>query len=154
MELMALVVACAPFVAPNTMMSIIHVESAGNPWAIGVNSGQRFRRASNYDEAVNEAKRLIAAGANIDMGLSQLNSKTMRGLGLTVEQAFDPCTNVYAGATVLTRNYVNAAKNIGNDQAALQAALSAYNTGNFRNGFKNGYVKKVVDRALKTYPAY
>ncbi len=154
MTLLNLVMACAPFVAPTTMMSIVQVESSGNPWAIGVNSGHRFRAASNYDEAVSEAKRLIVAGANIDMGLTQVNSKTMRNLGLSVEQVFDPCTNVYAGATVLTRNYVNASKNIGNDQAALQAALSAYNTGNYHKGFKNGYVNKVVTSALTPYPAY
>lgn len=149
MQLLELVVACAPFVSQTTMLSIIHVESAGNPYAIGVNSKHRASQVSNHESAVVEAKRLIAKGANIDMGLMQINVKTMKNLGLTVEQTFDPCTNLYAGATVLTRNYYNASRRYVSEQDALLAAISAYNTGNYRNGFKNGYVGKVVNKATK-----
>jgi type IV secretion system protein VirB1 len=49
---------------------------------------------------------------------------------------------------VLTRNYVRASKQYGNQQAALQAALSAYNTGDFQKGITNGYVGFVLKRAL------
>jgi type IV secretion system protein VirB1 len=153
MDLLTLVMACAPFVASNTALAVIHQESHGNPWAINVNGRQPFRKAGTYDEAVVESKRLIATGASIDMGLMQVNSKTMVNLGMTVEQMFDPCANVYAGGTVLTRSYLQAAKTHKNDQAALQAALSAYNTGNFSNGFKNGYVNNVVVRGLTSYPS-
>ena len=149
MDLITLVMVCAPFVSSNTMLAVIQQESNGNPWAIGVNGGQRFRKASNYSEAVTESTRLIASGASIDMGLMQINVKTMVNLGLTVEQVFDPCTNVYAGGTVLTRNYVQASKTHSTDQAALLAALSAYNTGNFSKGFKNGYVNSVLKQAFK-----
>jgi len=152
MDLLTLLIACAPFVAPNTMLAVIHEESRGNPWAIHVNGRQRFRKVNSYDEAVTEAKRLMARGANIDMGLSQINSNTMKNLGLTVEQVFDPCTNIYAGATVLIRNYRRASNRYQSDQAALRAALSAYNTGNFSKGFENGYVNRLVNRALTTYP--
>ncbi|MBA6105276.1 lytic transglycosylase domain-containing protein [Pseudomonas monteilii] len=154
MDLLTLVMVCAPFVSNNTMLAVIQQESSGNPWAIGVNGGHRFRKASNYAEAVTESKRLISNGANIDMGLMQINSKTMVNLGLTVEQVFDPCTNAYAGGVVLTRNYVRASKTHNSDQAALLAALSAYNTGNFSKGFTNGYVEKVLKHASKTYPRY
>lgn len=147
MDLITLVLVCAPFVSNNTMLAVIQQESQGNPWAIGVNGGQRYQKANNYAVAVAESKRLIASGANIDMGLMQINSRTMVNLGLTVEQAFDPCTNVYAGGVVLTRNYVQAAKSYGDDQAALRAALSAYNTGNFQKGLKNGYVSNVLKHA-------
>ncbi|MHC8347759.1 lytic transglycosylase domain-containing protein [Pseudomonas sp. RT6P73] len=153
MDLLTLVMVCAPFVSNNTMLAVIHQESGGNPWAIGVNGDHKFQKAGNYSEAILEAKRLIAKGANIDMGLMQINSKTMVNLGLTVEQVFDPCTNAYAGGVVLTRNYVRAAKIHQSDQAALQAALSAYNTGDFSKGFKNGYVNNVLKHAGK-YPNY
>ena len=147
MDLMTLVMACAPFVSANTMLAVIHQESQGHPWAINVNGSQRYRKANSYEEAVAESKRLIATGANIDMGLMQINSKTMESLGLTVERVFDPCTNVYAGGTVLTRNYLQATKTQPSAQAALLAALSAYNTGNYSQGFKNGYVSGVVRAA-------
>lgn len=148
MDLFTLVMVCAPFVSSNTLMAVIEHESRGNAWALGVNGSQRFNKPGNYPQAVLEAKRLIAQGANVDMGLMQINSRTMVNLGLTVEQTFDPCTNVYAGGVVLTRNYVQAVKQFGNDQVALQAALSAYNTGNFQKGFKNGYVRNVLKHAL------
>jgi type IV secretion system protein VirB1 len=148
MDLLTLVLVCAPFVSSNTMMAVMQHESGGNAWAIGVNGKHRFQKPDSYQAAVSEARRLIAAGASIDMGLMQINSKTMVGLGLTVEQTFDPCTNVYAGGVVLTRNYVRASKQYGNQQAALQAALSAYNTGDFQKGITNGYVGFVLKRAL------
>lgn len=149
MDLVTLVLVCAPFVSSDTMMAIMSQESGGNPWAIGVNSRDKFTRPTSYLEAVNESKRLIGKGASIDMGLMQINSKNLPKLGLTVEQVFDPCTNVYAGGVILTRNYVMATKSFGHSQAALEAALSAYNTGNFHNGFKNGYVKNVLGHAAK-----
>lgn len=154
MDLITLVMACVPFVSTNTMLAVIHEESRGNPWAINVNGKQRFRKATSYEEAVVESKRLIAAGASIDMGLTQINSATMMSLGLTVEQVFDPCTNVYAGGTVLTRNYVQASRKEQNPQAALQMAFSAYNTGSYSRGFRNGYVNRIVTRGLTTYSGY
>lgn len=154
MDLVTLIMACVPFVSTNTMLAVIHEESRGNPWAINVNGKQRFRKPASYEEAVVESKRLIAAGASIDMGLTQINSATMVSLGLTVEQVFDPCTNVYAGGTVLTRNYVQASRKEQNPQTALQMAFSAYNTGSYSRGFRNGYVNRIVTRGLTTYVGY
>lgn len=147
MDLVTLVLVCAPFVSGNTMMAIMKHESGGNPWAIGVNGSHRFKKPDSYQAAVSEARRLIEAGASIDMGLMQINSKTMVRLGLTVEQVFDPCTNVYAGGIVLTRNYVQARKTYYSEQGALTAALSAYNTGDFQRGVRNGYVDRVLRQA-------
>jgi len=150
MNLLTLVMACAPFVSSNTMMAIINHESGGNAWALGVNGAHRFVKPVDYSTAVVEAKRLIAKGASVDMGLMQVNSRTMVNLGLTVEQVYDPCSNVYAGGVVLTRNYVKASEQFPDPQSALQAALSAYNTGNFRSGFKNGYVRLVLNQAQRS----
>ncbi|MBX8493168.1 lytic transglycosylase domain-containing protein [Pseudomonas cichorii] len=150
MNLLTLVLVCAPFVSSNTMMAIIGHESAGNPWALGVNGSHRFQKPTDYGSAVAEAKRLISKGASVDMGLMQINSYTMARLGLTVEQIYDPCSNIYAGGVVLTRNYVKATDQFGDPQSALQAALSAYNTGNFRSGFKNGYVRSVLNQAQRS----
>lgn len=150
MDLLTLVLVCAPFVSSNTMIAVLQHESAGNPWALGVNGSQRFERPKNYQSAVAEAKRLIASGASIDMGLMQINNRTMVNLGLTVEQTYDPCTNVYAGGVVLTRNYVKATEKFSDQQVALRAALSAYNTGTFHKGLKNGYVRSVLNQAQRS----
>jgi type IV secretion system protein VirB1 len=40
--------------------------------------------------------------------------------------------------------YLKSAKDIGQGQESLKSAISAYNTGNFDNGFANGYVAKVT----------
>jgi hypothetical protein len=42
----------------------------------------------------------------------------------------------------LTRAYGRAIERFGEGQAALAAALSAYNTGGFTAGFANGYVAR------------
>src|SRR5690606_34932781 len=47
-----------------------------------------------------------------------------------------------AGAFVLTDNYRRAVR--GGEERPLHAALSAYNTGSFTRGLRNGYVAKVM----------
>ncbi|WP_407238167.1 ArdC-like ssDNA-binding domain-containing protein [Escherichia coli] len=49
---------------------------------------------------------------------------------------FDTCKNLAAGARVLTAFYSNALPKYPNEQAALRAALSTYNTGDFNKGFE------------------
>jgi len=148
MDFLALAQQCAPEVAPQTMAAIVRTESAFRPLSIGVNRGGRLaRQPASVDEAVATAKWLIAQGYNIDLGLAQINSANLRGTGLTVEDAFDPCKNLAAGAKILQANYRNASRKYANEQDVLRASLSAYNTGNFRSGFANGYVGRVVNNA-------
>jgi type IV secretion system protein VirB1 len=75
----------------------------------------------------------------------QVNSRNLAALGTTVEQVLDPCTNLQAAATILTADYAEAARTRGDGQPALQAALSAYNTGDFYRGFANGYVARYYE---------
>lgn len=138
---------CAPGVGQATMHAIIRTESGGHPWAIGDNTARMARQPATKEEAVATAKTLIAKGHSLDLGLGQINSKNLTGLGLTVEQVFEPCTNLAASATILTGAYQRAVKQHGQGQQALLAALSAYNTGSLVNGFHNGYVRKVVDNS-------
>lgn len=132
---------CAPEVAPSTLAAIVSVESGGNPYAIGVNRGRQVRQPTSAAEAVEVAKSLLARGANIDLGLGQINSSNLKWLSLSVEAAFNPCSNLAAAARVLTGNYRRAVA-LG-IQSPLGAALSAYNTGSMQRGYRNGYVAKV-----------
>ncbi len=138
-----LIVACAPTVAPETILHIIEVESDGNPLAINVNNGPRVT-AKNKADAIAISKRYIAAGYSVDMGLMQINSTNLSRLGYSVGDMFDACTNIAAGAEVLRRFYANASRDYGHGQGALLAALSAYNTGSMTRGFRNGYVQKYI----------
>lgn len=140
--ILALAARCAPEVAPSTLHAVVMTESGGNPFAIGINGGpQLIRQPRAAAEAVSTAKALLARGANIDMGLGQINSANMRWLKLTVEDAFDACKNLKAAGRVLSANYRSAVTS--GKRRPLGAALSAYNTGSMTKGYGNGYVGKV-----------
>jgi type IV secretion system protein VirB1 len=144
--LLALASQCAPGVAPQTVLAIIQTESSGEQFALNVNGGRQPARQTSAADAVATARRYVAAGYSVDLGLGQINSRNMRWLGLTWETVFDPCINVAALARVLTTNY-NAARAGRDPQTALRVALSMYNTGSQTRGFSNGYVAKVVGNA-------
>ena len=144
--ILALASQCAPSVAPETVLAIIQTESSGEPFALNVNGGRQPAPQTNAVDAAATARRYVAAGYSVDLGLGQINSRNMRWLGLSWETVFDPCTNVAALARVLTTNY-NAARAGRDPQSALRVALSMYNTGSQTRGFRNGYVAKVVGNA-------
>lgn len=154
MNLDALLAQCAPTVAPSTMRAIVKVESGGKPFAIGylVRSKDRAftlsRQPSSKDEAVSWAQWFLANGYRFDAGPAQVNSINFAAHHLTAETVFDSCRNLQAGAAILTAEYRRALKTFRDEQAALRAAISSYNSGNFSVGFKNGYVTKVQTAAL------
>ena len=155
MDVAALVVQCAPTVAPTTMQAILRVESGNRPHAIGylVRGAQgKFnlaRQPKNKAEAIAWATWLYQNGYRFDAGPAQVNSTNFARYGLTPESAFDPCLNIGAGAAILTNEYVRAARKFGPGQSALRAAISSYNSGNFTVGFSNGYVQCVSDAASR-----
>jgi type IV secretion system protein VirB1 len=142
-----LILACAPNVAPVTIQEIIRVESAGNPLAININTrnGVKLRptiKITTPQHAIAVTYAAMALGHTVDMGYMQVNSANLVKLGYTVEDMFDPCKNITAGARILESAYMQVLPRHTNEQAALQAALSIYNTGNRMGGFNNGYVAK------------
>jgi type IV secretion system protein VirB1 len=150
----ALAAQCAPAVAPETLLSVVQVESGFDPLAIGVNGKPRISvSAATRTEAVSKASALIAAGRSVDLGLAQINSRNLAWLGLTIEDAFDPCRNLAAAARVLRGGYDADQASIVGEQRALRVALSRYNTGDAARGFDNGYVTKVVSASARIVPA-
>lgn len=150
MDFNALAMECAPMVSPKTLAAIVKTESNFNPLAINVNKGYRLeRQPKSKSEAIATAKWLINNHYNIDMGLGQVNSANLIKTKLSVEDAFDPCKNLAAAASILQWNYESASKKITGEQQALHAAISAYNTGSFNRGFSNGYVQKVVNNTYR-----
>lgn len=137
-----LIQACSPQMQLPVAQAIIKSESSFNQFAIGINNGKAIRQPRSYREAVATAKSLLANGANIDMGYSQINSSNLRWLGLSVEQVFDPCHNLKAMQTIYLRCYDKAGET--GYGTRMQRAFSCYNTGNTTRGFSNGYVNKVT----------
>jgi len=152
--IVALARQCAPSVAVETLVSVVHTESRFNPYAIGVNTkGVAAPHPIDAASAATAARSLIARGYNIDLGLGQINSSNLKWLDLSVEDAFDPCRNLAAAARVLSSNYLSVARSSQSTEAAIAAAMSMYNTGSRSRGFGNGYVGRVYASASIVVPA-
>jgi hypothetical protein len=153
----ALLARCAPNVHPETMRAVLSAESRGNvlavadagpvalPW-----SKRKHMVRSHYPntlpEAVTLVTDLLARGHTVSMGLLQINDRNLPRLGLSVSNIFEPCTNVKAGAAILTEMYERAVKQYGVGAKALRAALSGYNSGSFVRGEADGYVDLVFNQ--------
>lgn len=145
---------CAPNIHPQTLHSVIRQETGYNIYAIGINHAERLKtQPQTRAEAISIAKHLLSKNVNFDAGLAQINIKNLNWLSMSVEDLFDPCKNLKASSLILSSCYKRAKQQYGEDQQALRAALSCYNTGNFNRGFANGYVNKVVAQAQTYVPA-
>ena len=107
-----------------------------------MNKGRLHRRPTDAADAAALARAYIAQGYTVDLGLMQVNSTNVARLGYRIEEMFEPCKNIAAGGRVLAEFYAAARPRHESEQAALRAALSAYNTGNFVAGFQNGYLSR------------
>lgn len=153
-QIMALARTCAPDVHPLTVAYLVSAESHNRQFAINVNGGHSLERQPTTEQEARDAiVKLDARGWNYDVGYAQINSANFRSLGVTGTQLLDPCTNLRAGAQVLGDCYTRAVQQVGEGQAALQRALSCYNTGNQQKGFANGYVARVVAQVKLKVPA-
>ena len=144
---------CAPYVALPTLVAIIHVESAGNPFALYVDGIERQPAPiRSREEAVAKARYYIMRGYSVDLGLMQVNSRNLVTFGATITQMLDPdaCTNIRIGATILAADYSRASIRYGPGQRALRAALSAYNSGSFYRGAR--YVARYTGSTRQTKP--
>jgi type IV secretion system protein VirB1 len=143
---------CANGVQAPIVEAIIQAESSGNPWAVNVNvrDGQAqplLAPARSRDEAVAQATQLRAGGYSFDVGLMQVNSANVSRLGVSIDHAFDVCTNLDMGTTVYNEfaaGAVRYADQFDTPHKQLMATLSAYNTGSYWKGFMNGYVYRVL----------
>lgn len=148
LDLSSLILQCAINVAPSTMMAIIKTESQGNPLALGINKGYRLQsRPKNPEQAAQWATYLEKNNYNFDVGLAQINIKNIHRYGYKASDALDPCTNLKMASDILAKNYHGALSSSSSSHEALQKAISAYNTGNYQSGFRNGYVQKVYANA-------
>jgi len=134
MELMS----CPNLAVPNDVMQhVVHVESAFNPYAIGVVGGRLMRQPRNLPEAVATVRMLEARGFNFSVGLAQVNRHNFDRYGLdSYERAFQVCPNLQAGSRILAECY-------GRSGGDWGKSFSCYYSGNFTTGFRHGYVQKV-----------
>src|SRR5581483_2734339 len=144
-DLATLMHQCAPSVAPTVLEAIMRTESHFDPLALHINNNVRLRRPpQSAAQAADWSGWLIKRGYSVDLGLMQINSRNLGSLHLTPQSAFDPCETIRAGAELLKAQYTRARQTGSLAGTALLQAISAYNTGNFHSGFRNGYVARVM----------
>ena len=130
MDLLTLAVLCGPMVDPAMTLRVISVESAGHAFAVHDNTNGNTYEPATSAAAVNVANSLIRAGHRIDLGLMQINYDAwLRPVGFSLGLAFDPCTNIRLGTTLLSANYAHALARSRSPTEALKRALSEYNSG-------------------------
>lgn len=142
----SVILACTPpEVAADTIRTVVQVESGGDPLALNINRPNQeplHIHPANVADALVAIQDAITAGMTVDIGLTQVNTQTAAKAGVNFATLLDPCENIRVGARLLQDAYAAALGHAEPGQAALQAALSAYNTGTFTQGFHNGYVAK------------
>jgi type IV secretion system protein VirB1 len=137
MDLLKLAVLCGHLVHPAMTLRVIEVESQGQAFAIHDNTSDQSFVPHSLPEAVRLASILISAGHRVDLGLMQINYEVwLKPTRLSLAQAFDPCTNIFMGSTILSADYGQALQSTSDPNEALWRALSRYNTGTDWRGWR------------------
>ena len=130
MDLLTLAILCGPWVAPATTLSVIQVESGGHVYAVHDNTSQRSFNPATSREAEALASALIRAGHRVDLGLMQINYDVwLRPAHVRLDQAFNACTNIAFGTTILSAAFARESLHARSPPEALARALSVYNSG-------------------------
>lgn len=118
---------CAPIVAAETLAGVVSLESRFEPFAIRINSGVPLsEQPATKTEAIAMATSLAAERQDIQLGLGGIGMGELRRLKLTISDAFDPCLNLQATATLLDGYYRLAMKAGADPDHAEQVMLQTY----------------------------
>lgn len=119
--------ACAPIVAAETLAGVVSLESRFEPFAIRINSGTPLaRQPKSKAEAIEVATTLVAEQHDIQLGLGGVGMEELRKLKLSIADAFDPCLNLQATATLLDGYYRLAVEAGADPNQAEQMMLQSY----------------------------
>lgn len=129
--------------------AVVAIESAFNPFAIGVVNGRLARQPRTKEEAVATALSLKAKGYNYSMGCRQVNHANLVKYGLDHESVFDPLKNSLVGSAIYEECRTRAAAKFGDRNSVIRAALSCYYSGSFTRGQQKegnspSYAEKVL----------
>lgn len=118
---------CAPFVASETLAGVVSLESRFAPFNIRINSGQPLtKQPASKAEAIEIATSLVTEHHDIQVGLGGIGVKELQKLKLSISDAFDPCLNLQATATLLDGYYRLAVRAGADPTRAEQVMLRSY----------------------------
>lgn len=168
--LLSLFTQCAIDVAPETLHTLIGVESSKNPYAIAVVYGKeveekdklKFKQPNTEAEALEIIDKLnnnpSPLHKSYSVGLMQVNSSNFKKYGINRSNMFNACKNIEAGAGIFKACYLQAKNNNPQkeEQELLRIASSCYYSGNETRGFKKedsgtSYVDRINKSAEATY---
>ena len=150
----ALLEQCAPNASPLLMQAIVRAESSWQPLAIGMDAGSApVGQPRTLAEAVTQVKALSASGRGFSVGLAQIHVSNVVRYGLSWEQAFDPCLNLWTGQEIL-RGFHRRALTVGlTGLAGVRAALRGYNAGSIGRRAGERYAQRVIAYAAAGRPS-
>ncbi|MEP7453348.1 type IV secretion system protein VirB1 [Phyllobacterium sp. SB3] len=97
---------CAPVIEVQTLAGVISLESGFQPFAIRTNSGKPLAaQPTSKAEAIELATSLVADHQDVQIGLGAISVEELRKLKLSISEAFEPCLNLRATATLLDGYY-------------------------------------------------
>jgi type IV secretion system protein VirB1 len=118
---------CAPIVAAETLAGVVSLESRLEPFAIRFNNGAPLsEQPATKAEAIEFATSLAAEHQDIQLGLGGIGMEELGKLKLSISDAFDPCLNLQATATLLDGYYRLAVKTGADPNRAEQVMLQSY----------------------------
>jgi type IV secretion system protein VirB1 len=118
---------CAPIVAAETLAGVVSLESRFEPFAIRFNNGAPLsEQPATKAEAIEFATSSAAKHQDIQLGLGGIGMEELGKLKLSISDAFDPCLNLRATATLLDGYYRLAVKTGADPNRAEQVMLQSY----------------------------
>lgn len=167
--LLSLFTQCATDVAPQTLQTLIGVESGKNPYAIAVvyddNTRPTDKLIFSQPDTEEDAKKIITQletppkkHRSYSVGLMQINSTNFEKYGLTRDNMFNVCKNIEAGAAIFKACYIDAQRKYPtqSEQEQLRLASSCYYAGNHLRGFKKeqdgkSYIDRINESVAGVY---
>ncbi|WP_395398618.1 lytic transglycosylase domain-containing protein (plasmid) [Pseudoduganella sp. UC29_106] len=145
-EFIELAQRCAPEVHYVTLARLARNESSFNPYAIALSSRDKLQRQpKTKEEAIATAKELEKRGYRFAGGVLQVHSQHFKSKGVTFDKLFDTCANMTYAQTIFMDCFdADPGQGALPMQMRLKRAASCYATGNYIDGFKNGYVRKFL----------
>ena len=118
---------CAPLVAAETLAGVVSLESRFAPYKIRINSDAPLAsQPKSKAEAIEVASTLAAERQDIQLGLGGIGIEELQKLKLSITDAFDPCLNLQATATLLDQYYRLELKAGADPKRAAQVMLQSW----------------------------
>ncbi|MCI0999289.1 type IV secretion system protein VirB1 [Ochrobactrum soli] len=145
---------CAPMVQIETLAAVVSLESKFQSFNIRINSGKPVAaQPASKAEAIEIATSLVAGRQDIQIGLGGIGVEQLQRLNLSVSDAFDPCLNLKATATLLD-GYYRLAQRFGRDPEGAEMVMlqSYYGRDDPSLGEMVRYDEQVRDEAKRLSP--